>query len=153
MHYLYNHNYKYIFIYFRFSDVLGPVGFSAYSTENTYLDPGEVAHFDALISNIGGHFNPSTSSFVCPYHGVYLFSINFNSEDSNDLQLAIVIDSEVKVQAYADYNDDLTTGSALVIVECGPSQVAWVKCNGNGGNLRGDSSRKTHFAGYLLHAY
>ena len=56
-------------------DVTGPVGFTAHVPNNMNVVTYEVIGFTEVVSNFGGHFNPATSSFVCPDHGVYMFSM------------------------------------------------------------------------------
>ena len=60
-------------------DDLGPVGFSAYANSSEVYDDGELVVFSGVISNIGNHYNPATSKFICPYNGLYLFSLNMNA--------------------------------------------------------------------------
>ena len=113
----------------------------------------EIAWFDETMTNIGGHFNPATSSFVCPYHGVYMFSFTFNADTGDAVHLGIKRNDTLFVTAQADItNDSKTTGSAVVVLECGPSQVVWVQCT-HEGDLFGGGNRKTHFTGALLHAF
>ena len=81
--------------------------------------------------------------------------LNFNTYRHDGLELGIVKDTEVLVVALADWtgSDSRTTGSASVIVECGPSEVIWVETSGSAGEFNGNSQRRSHFIGYMLYAY
>ena len=139
-----------------FAGSLGPVGFSAYNSVDQYLTADQIAHFDQVITNFGGHFNSMTSSFVCPCHGIYLFTLNFNTYNSDGLNLALMQNSALLVQAVADRAEDgaLTTGSASVVVECGPSEMIWVEgADSASGAFGGNSARRSHFMGYMLYSY
>ena len=95
-----------------------------------------------------------TSCFVCPYQGIYLFTLNFNTYNGDGLRLALMKTSVILVQAVADLTDDgaKTTGSASVVVECGPNEMVWINASDNPDAFEGAYGR-THFMGYLLHAY
>ena len=94
---------------------------------------------------------------MCPYHGIYQFTLNFNTYGNDGLELGIFkrTSEETKglVRAFGDWSNSKTTGSATVIAKCGPSEVVWVEASGNKGQFEGDSQRRTHFTGYLLYAY
>ena len=66
---------------FRFvSEAIGePVGFTAYATTEQSYSDNDIVIFDGIITNIGGHYNKDSSSFICPYSAVYMFSINYVS--------------------------------------------------------------------------
>ena len=137
---------------YMFTDVLPPVAFTAYNNISEFFQVGQIAQFVQTFSNIGGHYNPATSSFVCPYKGVYVFSIHFSADSNDRLRLTIVIDGVATVKAWAEAQYEITTGSAMVVSECGPSQMVWVETEDDG-IIEGGAPGLSHFAGYLLYAY
>ena len=103
------------------------MGFTAYASQTRTFLAGDVVIFDVAISNFGGHYEPTTSTFYCPYHAVYLVNINLVSEygrmgadiwkDNTRIGEAVVYpDAEVR-----------STASALVITECDSGQVIWIR--------------------------
>ena len=59
-----------------FTVQLGYVGFSAWMSTTVDLEANELIIFDEVVSNIGGHFNPVQSVFICPFSGMYVFYTN-----------------------------------------------------------------------------
>lgn len=59
-------------------DETGPVAFTAWANTggSTPYNQFDIVVFDEVLTNFGGHYNPATSSFICPVDGVYHFSTN-----------------------------------------------------------------------------
>lgn len=51
------------------------IAFSAYVKEEKATKPGDIIHFDIVVSQTGGGYDVSTGTFKCPRSGVYLFYV------------------------------------------------------------------------------
>ena len=132
-------------------DVSGAVGFTASaSTGDTLYESGDVIVFGDVISNFGGHYNPEISTFICPWDGVYLFSVNVQGYSShymhidlmrNDVQLADILIDDIS----GTYN----RGSTTMVINCASGDVVWVRAGYS--NYIHAAARRTLFSGYLLH--
>ena len=132
-----------------------PVGFSVYANGNTEYGYEEIVMFTGVINNFGNHFDVQSASFNCPAHGVYMFGLNIKNYYTDNACLDIMRDNEQLVEAWADYITSETyhygQGSALIVAECSPGQLVWVKATCN--SYVHGSARRSHFTGYLLHRY
>ena len=135
-------------------DVTAPVGFTAHVPDSFDAIDNEVLGFTQVLSNIGGHFCSYTSSFVCPDHGVYMFSMTICTHDD---YLRVILFQNNNLLAYALPDDasssspDAECQSPSVIVECNVGDVIWVMCDEPGHvNSAYDI---TLLSGALLHRY
>ena len=55
------------------------IAFSAYSTDPQIIEVGDVLQFPNFFINIGNAYSTNTSSFTCPYTGVYWFQAHLMS--------------------------------------------------------------------------
>ena len=132
------------------------MAFTARATLDRFYESDDIILFDSAITNIGNHYSTATSNFVCPYHGVYSFSVSLYAGVDGYLHLDIMRDSEFIIRGFADdeptYAPYLVThGMITVVIECNVGQVVWARCDGNGDFMHGDSSKPSHFTGFLLH--
>ena len=129
----------------------GAVGFSAYATSEEQCNDGDKIIFDAIVSNIGNHYNTDTYKFTCPYHGLYLFNVNIVAYHSNQMVVQIVHENTDLLGGYT-YPDHYETGSATVVTECKAEESVWVRCD-DIDNAMHAGSRFSHFTGTLIQAY
>ena len=132
-------------------DVSGAVGFTASAnTGNTLYENGDVIVFDDVISNFGGHYNPNISTFICPWDGVYLFSVNVQGYLSATMDIDLMRND---VQLVEMMIDDITSvynrASMTLVIDCTSGDVMWVRAGHS--NYIHAAARRTLFAGYLLH--
>ena len=136
-------------------DQESPVGFSIYPISDAVYNDGQTVNFNAVISNLGGHFNTKTSSFVCPFDGVYFFSLNylslFNEGQEDDSQLCIMQDTKI-IACVRSSNNGINHASGFVIVSCSLGESIWVQSVGTS-DIAGDENKDTIFSGYLLYRY
>ena len=85
------------------------MGFTAWANTggSTVYDIYEVVVFDQVISNFGGHYNPDTSSFICPFNGVYMVNVNVQASPGETVYVDVMHNYVVLVQAWADDLFDL----------------------------------------------
>ena len=132
-----------------------PVGFTAYATElgDIHYSNDATVKFEGVLTNLGQHYDTSSSTFTCPYRGVYFFSLEYVSYkwDYNHLRIMkndnILVKSSAQTVNRAYYNH----GSAFVITECEPGdKVSIVSGIENHIHV---GEKDTTFSGYLLHRY
>ena len=134
-------------------DLDAPVAFTAYSDlgfSTAYVTNQQVI-FDKTLTNFGGHYNAQTSTFTCPYDGIYAFSISLLADFDNRLDLSINRNSELIGYAWAySYPDSerYEAASAFITASCSRSDVIWVKAETDG-SMFADQQLNT-FTGFLL---
>ena len=134
-------------------DETGPVGFTAWANtgDPTAYDSSEIVVFDVVISNFGGHYNPDTSSFVCPFDGVYLVNVNVQAYYGEQVHVDIMRNDIILVEAFADDQSGLLTqASNTVMTECQRGDVLWIRSASSATMLYAVYRRST-FSAFLMH--
>ena len=131
------------------------VGFTVYADLNAYYDTGELVVFNGVTSNIGGHFQPATSSFLCPITGVYYFSLAVsNVNDDNGIHAHLMIEDQilasVRGTALGTYNQG--TNSAITTCERGQSVWVQVACCDDQRVFGSATYKYSSLSGFLVHA-
>ena len=129
-----------------------PVGFSAFTTLERYYNDGDVVLFDGVSSNFGGYFNLETGIFVCPYWGVYWFSVTCRGGTSNSCNALITVDGSYKAQVHGWVSEKINQAAVSIVVECKVGQSVWIQNNGDNRYYNG-ADKTNVFSGYLLHKY
>ena len=139
------------FLLFTTDDGNELVAFTAIATTERYYGKDDIVLFDAAVSNFGGHYNTVTSTFVCPYSGVYLFSISVYSIEGVTLYLEFMKNNAVMIDIMS-YDETIGSNSgAVFILECEVGDIIWVKCDSDNDAMESDGTRRSHFSGVLLH--
>ena len=127
------------------------------ATEDSSYSANEVIRFDTALVNFGEHYNTLNFSFVCPYHGSYMFSVTFNTQTKNEMDIEIMQDNLWLAEAWADNilsdNTFSNHASAFVITECSQGQVVYCRSGIADGQLLAGGERRSMFIGYLLHHF
>lgn len=131
------------------------VAFTAFATEFRDYNASDVILFDGIISNYGSHFNNNTSTFTCPYSGLYLFMLHVTNHTPKSIFAQIDING-VKVVSTHCVEHDLheheinrqCSNSIIIICEAG-SEVKVTNKN-NGCAMVGNSNRHSTFSGMLV---
>ena len=135
-------------------DEVGPVGFTAWANTGveTAYDNDEIMVFDQVISNFGGHYNPATSSFVCPFVGAYMVSVNVQAPTDSRLAVVNIVHNDyVYAQVFADNLSGLSTqASNTIIIECQRGDVLWVQSASSNTVLYAREGRSS-FSAFLIH--
>ena len=125
--------------------------FSAHPSANHEHVAGELVQFDVAISNLGGYYQPDNSVFICPFDGVYVFSLNALSQVGYLLASSIYIDNQAYVATWADNVDGANSqASNMYVGFCAAGSQAWAQVNGAS---RSRGNPNTVFAGFLLQRY
>ena len=134
-------------------DGTGPVAFTAWANtgSQTFYQTGDIILFNEALSNIGGHYNPGTSSFICPWDGVYVFSVNVQAylDDSSIIDLM-----QNNIFLTRIWNDKISgahhRGSMTTVIDCKRGDVIWNRA-GESCYIRCNSDKETTFSGFLFH--
>ena len=130
------------------------VAFTARASEDRNYYANDIILFDSVITNTGNHYSGETSAFVCPYDGVFSFSVSFYSGINDNLSLDIMRDDELIISGYANYSDnDYTHGMSTVVIECNVGQLVWARCVSYDDYMYGDGITESHFTGFALHRF
>ena len=125
--------------------------FSARPSEDREHVTGELMQFDVAISNLGGYYQADNSVFICPFDGVYVFSLNALSQPGYLLDNRLYIDNQNYVNAWADNVDGaFNQASNMYVGFCAAGSQAWAKVNSAS---RSRGSRSTVFSWFLLQRY
>ena len=117
-------------------------------------DAGATVTFDGVLTNYGEHYSASTSVFQCPYNGIYMFSVHYNSADTSSMHCEIMRDAMRLTEGWATTHTRDSSGSAQVITECLAGEDVWVRAGFDKTKMYGDSTRtSSHFTGYMLYSY
>ena len=131
------------------------VAFTACASMNRYYEEDDIVLFDSVITNTGNHYSPNTSAFVCPYDGIFSFSVSFYSGFGKNLYLDIMRDDQQIIRGLADDDDDydLTHAVSTVVIECNAGQLVWARCGSYTDFMYGDGARTSHFTGFAIHRF
>ena len=73
--------------------------------------------FDYILSNFGGHYNADTSSFVCPWDGVYLVSVSIGSSASNEATIQMMKNEDILVEKAMNFmKSNVYSGKSWLII-------------------------------------
>ena len=136
------------------NDETGPVAFTAWANngdETTYND-GDIIIFDEILTNAGGHYNAATSSFICPWDGVYLISANMEGFFGSNIDIDLMRNDVMLARMYVDdISSAYNRGSTTIVTECDRGDIVWVKA-GSYGRLHA-ADRRNMFTGHILHRF
>ena len=104
---------------------------------------------EEVLTNAGGHYNANTSSFICPWDGVYLVSINMESFDES-MRIELMQNDVVLARISLDVTSG-DRGSTTIVIECNRGDVVWVRTV-TAGLIHGDD-RRNMFTGHILCRY
>ena len=145
------------FIFYVPGDENDYVAFTARASEGRYYEEHDIVLFDSVITNTGNHYSGVTSTFVCPFDGVFSFSVSFYAGYYGNLNLGIMKDDELIISGYADYISTEpflnTHGMSTFVIECNAGQLVWARCAANGDYMYGSSTIQSHFTGFALQRF
>ena len=130
-------------------DETGPVAFTAYANNGSpSYDSGDIILFNEVLTNASGHYSTATSSFICPWHGVYLMSVN------SDYILIYLMHNKELIGRFVIDNitDAYNRGSTTIVTECERGDTLWVR-SASPGRISTNSNPTTLFTGVMIHRY
>ena len=118
---------------------------------DTPYDTGDIIRFNEVRANFGGHYNPATSSFICPVDGVYLLSLNVQGAYSDQIHPDLMRDSTWLAKIWIDdISGASNRGSTTIVTECSRGEALWVRAGSTG---RIHATDRTVFTGHLIHRF
>lgn len=110
------------------------VAFSAYITHDNYdYNANQLIKYDGVLYNSGQH-DPITSSFECPFSGLYYISVEVffrlgAGHASNDASIQVLKDdAAIGYTFLMDYDGDLDAASSVsLITECNVGEKIFVQ--------------------------
>ena len=135
-------------------DETGPVAFTAYAdVGNPLYSAGDIILFNEVLTNVGGHYNAATSSFICPWHGVYLMSVNVQGYISDYIIIHLMRNSSIIGRILIDRISGVyNRGSTTIVTECDRGDILWVRA-GTEGAIYTYSYHTTLFTAHMIHRY
>ena len=137
-------------------DETGPVAFTAYANtgDPTFYNGGDIILFDEVLANVGGHYSTATSSFICPWHGVYLMSVNVQGYISDYIIIHLMRNSSIIGRILIDRISGVyNRGSTTIVTECDRGDILWVRAGSNGAVYAPVHYATTLFTGHMIHRY
>ena len=129
-----------------------PVGFSAYATQNRDYNAGDLVLFDGVDTNIGGYYQSSSSTFLCPVDGVYVFSASLLTTEEDKYMTFRIMKEDVVIAGA--FGEDIPAvrfaDSAVAVTECLIGQKVWVKSIHDNSRMYGSAAHYSMFSGFLL---
>ena len=92
-------------------------GFTAVTTSGSY-SPGSTIQFTNVLTNVGNHYDPSTSVLTCPITGMYDIKLSLVTRSSSS-SANIVHDNEVVATARMQSNYYQGSTSAVILCNAG----------------------------------
>ena len=134
-------------------DVTEAIGFTACGGMSRDYDVNQTVLFDRELTNYGGYYNTQTSSFICPFDAIYIFTLVINVHYS-DAHVFIMRNSIELTSSWAWTDDEpYNHGTNMVVTECLMGDVVWPRVDAIGGHhdVQSDSGRcVTAFSGVLI---
>ncbi|XP_062590538.1 multimerin-2-like [Saccostrea cucullata] len=123
------------------------IAFSASMSSGSSSWKGDTLVFPAVITNEGNGYNPSNGIFTAPTAGMYVFFVNVQSYNGNDIYVNIVLNGSIKVRTMAFTNYD--AGPNLVVLNIQKGDAVWIKRYSGTGYYH--DGPITTFSGFLIH--
>ena len=136
---------------------LSPMGFSVYVTDETKeYAPGQQIEFAGTVSNIGQHYQNRSHIFICPVHGLYVFTVSLTSVNDGVPYSAVIIHEGAMLTSVVTHDGNNDQGQALAVTSCYAGERVWVQKQSGTGAVNahdGSGERLSSFSGYLIKAY
>ena len=95
------------------------VAFTAFSDPTLAIyQPSQLAQFAYAPTNLGSHFDTSTSVFTCPVSGVYEFRLHLHSTEAYAALLLVYLNDDVIASALAQDSTFAASASTSAITHC-----------------------------------
>ena len=138
--------------------ITNTASFSAYPEDGIQYPVHDIFQFPHVITNNGGHYDPSESVFTCPVNGTYYFTSSVYTGG-----LGINYDTATSIIIYRDWSGQSeaycrNNGPDPIYIQCGTSVV--MNCNQGQRVFLGTwyiyvhmyGSRLSNFSGFLIQA-
>ena len=129
-----------------------PVAFTAYASRTRDFVLGSIVTFDDVITNVGGHYTTTNSTFVCPRDGIYVFAVSIMSGYERFMYAELRVNDVSTFTVFADEAGGYSAASKSAVVECSAGQRVLVRSpSSTSGQMYSDPDfRYSTFSGFLL---
>ena len=104
------------------------MAFTVTHGETQYYEIGQRLLFPFIITNEGGGYSPSQNEFLCPFTGLYLFTVSVvRFQEQGHAIVEIVMDETPLVTAFGGAGHD-STASNIVLVHCQSGSRVFIRC-------------------------
>ena len=126
------------------------MAFTAYNHDRRSYSTGDRVKFDGVETNIGGHFNES-STFACPVDGLYFFTFTIMGDyiEGDEGDVTLRHDGNIVVGAFADYSNNYPQTSNAAVITCSAGEEVYLQCEFSG-YMYSKTDRYVTFSGFLL---
>ena len=111
----------------------------------------DIIVFNEVLTNAGGHYNAATSSFLCPWNGIYMISANIEGFLSSNIDVDLMRNDVMLARMYIDDISGYNRGSTTIVTECDRGDVVWVRTGSYGRLYAVD--RRNMFTSHILHRF
>ena len=128
--------------------------FSVAKTNSQMGSANEVLTFDAVHTNINGHFDTNSNKFTCQIPGTYVFFFTICGHNKDNPYMNLVKNGDTIVSTYKyDYasQGQLDEASNSAIVSLSAGDQVWIRFGTSERKVYSDSDKYTSFMGYLLY--
>ena len=130
-----------------------PLAFTAVPNEQRTYAADEKMFFENALTNLGGGYNATDSTFTCIYHGLYMFSIVISNESPQSASGRLVVNGAKMIQGGTDTGSEAhNQGSNRIFLECNTGDVVWVNAY-HDDNTPNTNYPTSSFSGVLLRVY
>ena len=128
-----------------------PVAFTAFADtgSTTHYGADDIMVFNEVLANAGGHYNAATSSFTCPWDGLYLIIVDIQGGVDNGIHVELMRNDIQLTRMYIA--SDSNRGSTTLVIECHRGDVVWTRA-GSYGEIYSDALHSL-FTGHILHRF
>ena len=142
-----------VVLYFIAEDAEVPVAFTVAHNYNRAYGEREIIRFNVSLLNSGGHFQISSSTFICPWNGIYGFFFSIYNTADDYIGCNINHEGEQVSGTFMDnIADAIVQASNMVLLDCDKGDRVFVETGSNEGTIHGSNDRTT-FSGFLIHQY
>lgn len=111
--------------------------------------------FDVVKTNVGSAYNKHSGLFICPDHGIYVFTWTIVADSNGYVYSEIMINSapfgSILTNSESISNDHTVTG--IVVAEVNLGDVVYIRTNPNKsikGQILSDTFHHTSFSGWKI---
>ena len=135
-----------------FTEPSAPVAFHAYAvfsdSRSREFNSGNIIPFEGILLNEGNHFSSTSSRFVCPFEGIYLFAVSAYSDVNHYMHASIVHENDEQTQMFAD-DGEPDQGAVTAVIRCNRGERVFVQCKGL--SVMYAHVKRNSFSGVLLY--
>ena len=125
------------------------IGFTAYATADRTYTAYQQVLFDAVLNNESFGYQQSSSQFICPVDGLYVFAASLCSSSSSFS--ADIMKESQRLLSVKSHDGHVDQGMVTVVAQCSAAERVWVQTNSYDGTaISSENERYVTFSGFLI---